>query len=197
MHPALQVAGVAFTAFLSTNIDNLLLLAALLGNAGQRHVPVLLGYMGAIATIAILGLAAAQFADTLPGSLLGYLGLVPLGMGLYHLGRALRRDPAAEEPVSRATLGAAGVGALMLSNGSDTLGVVLPLFAETEGALAYVISVTLVSSALLWFGLAQWIATHPLIRPRLALVQRWLVPILLIVLGIYILSDTATDTYGL
>jgi len=197
MEEVIEIVGVALTAFVSTNMDNLVLLAVLVGQTGQRRLSVLLGYTAAIATIAAVGLVAARLADAVPSSALGYLGLVPLAMGLNRLRRLRHPAPSlAETEAPRSTLGIAAVAALMLSNGSDTLGVLLPLFAETPEPLTYVIAATVVAAALLWFALARWLAGHPWVRARLGRVERWLVPILLICVGLYILVDTPTDTLG-
>jgi len=195
MEEILAIVGVALTAFVSTNTDNLVLLSILLGQRGQRRLAVLFGYSAAIATLALLGLVAARLADELPDAALSYLGLIPLAMGLERLRRALLRSPAsAEVHAPDATLGFAGVAVLMLSNGSDTLGVLLPLFAETPEPLTYFIALTVVVASLLWYALAHAIAGHPWVRARLGAVERWLVPILLIGVGLYILTDTPTDT---
>ena len=196
MEELVAIVGVALTAFVSTNTDNLVLLSMLLGQGGQRRASVLLGYVASIATIALLGLVAARLADGLPDAALGWLGLIPLTMGLVRLRRALApsSSAAAGATAASSTLGFAGVAALMLSNGSDTLGVLLPLFAETPEPLTYVIAVTVVLASLLWYALARWIAGHPWVRARLGEVERWLVPILLIAVGLYILIDSPTDT---
>jgi len=195
MEEVLEIVGVALTAFVSTNMDNLVLLSMLLGQRGQRGLPVLSGYAAAMAVLALLGIAVARVADELPDAALGYLGLIPLAMGLVRLRRALLPPRAAAEVHAPGpTLGFAGVAVLMLSNGSDTLGVLLPLFAETPEPLTYVIALTVVATSLLWFALAHAIARHPWVRARLAAVERWLVPALLIVVGLYILTDTPTDT---
>ena len=84
----------------------------------------------------------------------------------------------------------------MLSNGSDTLAVLLTLFAETPEPLTYVLATTVVVAAFLGFALARWIAGHAWIAARIERLERWLVPLLLIGLGVYILMDTGTDVIG-
>jgi cadmium resistance protein CadD (predicted permease) len=93
-----------------------------------------------------------------------------------------------------AVLGGAGVALLMLANNSDTLAVLASLFAETEEPLTYVIAVTVVTASVCWFGIALAVSGHSLLRRGIASLERWLVPILLIGIGLYILADTATDT---
>lgn len=196
MDLVLQTVGVAFAAFVSTNTDNLVLLAVVLGRPGQRRGAVLTGYLMTVTGIVLLGLFTARLADAIPNELLGYLGLIPLAMGLARLRRAFGTTvPAhADSDLPAQSLGAASVAALMLSNGSDTLALLLSLFAETPEPLTYVIAVTVMTASLAWFMLAQWVAGHPWISGRLGQAERWLVPLLLIAMGVYILTDTPTDT---
>jgi cadmium resistance protein CadD (predicted permease) len=195
MEDALAIAGVALTAFVSTNMDNLVLLTALLGQRGQRAAAVLVGYVASIAIIAACGLVAARAADAIPLRVIGYLGFVPLAMGVHRLSGALRSATAiAEAPGVPSTLGVGGVAVLTLSNGADTLAVLLPLFAETPEPLTIVLAATLVVAALIWFVLATRIAGHSWVRARVAKVERLLVPLLLIAVGLYILLDSPTDT---
>ena len=197
MQDVFAMVGVGLAAFASTNTDNLLLIAVLLGRKAQRPSAVLIGYVGAVVTIAALGLAAARLADAVPSGVLGYLGIVPLSMGLVRLQRSLRGGGSSSEGSARPTgVGALAVAAVMLSNGSDTLAVLLPLFAETPEPLTYVLAATVVVATFIWFALARWVAGHAWVAARLESVERWLVPLVLIGLGVYIMMDTGTDVIG-
>jgi len=197
MEDVFAMVGVGLAAFASTNTDNLLLIAVLLGRKAQRPSAVLIGYVIAVATIAAAGLAAARLADAVPSGALGYLGGIPLAMGLVRLCRNLRGGASADDGGARPTgVGAFAVAAVMLSNGSDTLAVLLPLFAETPEPLTYVLAATVVVAACIWFALARWIAGHAWVAARIERVERWFVPLLLIGLGLYILMDTGTDVIG-
>lgn len=194
----LEIAGVGLTAFASTNLDNLLLLTLLQGQKQQSRRAVFLGYVGSVTAIAIMGLIVARLADTFPADMLGYLGLVPLGMGLYRLYRLAklvgRSDGDSEPSESNAALGAASIAALAFANSADTLGVLLPLFAETAEPLSFVLATAIVVAATLWVAMSKWISGHPWVRRTLARAERWLVPTLLIVVGLYILLNSPTDT---
>ena len=197
MTEILEIAGVAFTAFVSTNTDNLLLLGVLLGQPGQRRLPVLVGYVVAILAIVIVALLLGRLADTITDGALGYLGLLTLGMGINRLRKTLlaSRHEDGGQQITPSTLGYAGAATLMLSNGTDTLGVVTALLADTSTPLDSIIALTMMGAALLWFGIALAIARQPRVSRVLARAERWLVPVLLICVGLYILADTTTDTF--
>jgi cadmium resistance protein CadD (predicted permease) len=187
---AFEVAGVALAAFASTNLDNLLLLTVLQGQGRQSKPAVFVGYVGAIVAIVLAGLVATRLAEALPVDKVGYLGLVPIAMGLYRLVRSHGGDPAAP---ARA-LSAGAVATLTIANGGDTVAVFLPLFAETAESLTFVLAATIVGAAVLWFVVSKAIAERAWVRRTLPRVERWLVPALLIAVGIYILLNSATDT---
>ena len=194
MEVAFEIAGIALTAFVSTNIDNLLLLTVLLGQPIQKRLAVFLGYLSAVLTVVAVGLGASRLADAVPSSALGYLGIVPLAMGLYRARKLFGGNAEVESPIVASALGTFGVAALTLANGADTLGVLLPLFAETADPWTYVLSATVLFAAALWFVLALWISRHPWIRANVARAERWLVPALLIAVGSYILFNSTSDT---
>lgn len=190
-----QVALITGASFISTSADNLVLLAVLLGQRGQRPWPVMLGYVAAAVVIGAGGLMVARAADAFPPSLFGYLGLVPLGMGAVRLVRAFRgRESVASTALEPRTIGIAGVALLMLANSSDTFLVLVPLFAETPEPYTYVMVATIVVVSIGWCGLALVVGGHPRMRGWIARAERWLVPLLLIGVGLYVLSDTTTDT---
>ena len=172
MDELLAIAAVALMAFVSTNMDNLLLMALVLGQTRQRQLSAFIGYLGAIALILVSGLLLGRLAEEIPSDALGYLGLLPLGIGLNRLRIAL----------------------LSLANGRDILAVTTALLADSAAPFDYVIAGTIMGSALLWFRLALYIGRHALLRCVQPAVNTWLVPLLLICVGLYILGNTATDT---
>ena len=195
MDEIIEIAAVAVASFVSTSTDNLILLAVLLGQRGQRRMPVMVGYSLAGMVIAVAGLLIARAADVVPTGWLGYLGAIPITMGGVRLVRALKLSPDSSSiPIERQVLSVTAVTLLMLANSSDTLAVFASLFAETSEPFTYVIAGTVVLSSVCWFGLALVIGRNPWMRSGIARLERWLVPLLLIGIGLYILSDTATDT---
>jgi cadmium resistance protein CadD (predicted permease) len=157
---------------------------------------VLSGYLAAIAVILACGLLLGRLAAEIPAGALGYLGLLPLGIGLNRLRIALfaRQGRDAGIPQAPAAMTAGGTAMLNIANGSDTLSVFTALLADNAAPFDYVITTTIIASAILWFLLALFIGRHPLTRRSVPTVETWLVPVLLVCVGLYILADTATDT---
>jgi cadmium resistance protein CadD (predicted permease) len=82
----------------------------------------------------------------------------------------------------------------MFANSGDSLAVLAPLFAETREPYTLLIVGAGISMVLLWSGLAGWIARSPALAEPIRKWSAYLLPLILIAVGLYILSDTGTDT---
>lgn len=190
------VAGVAAVAFVSTNLDNLFLLMGLLAGSKLPTRSVALGYASCVFLVLAVAAAGSFAASYAVDAWLRYLGLVPLGMGLWRLRGLARSDTSAADTVggpARAA-GAASVFGVMLAGSGDALAVFASLMGESAGPLVVVIFATALGLSAVWAMLARWVVDHPALAPRLRSVDRYGVPVLLVAIGLYILLDTATDT---
>ncbi len=183
--------------FAVTNIDDILVLALFFGQAGERLAPALrvvagqyLGFAGILAA-SVLG---ALGAGLLPGSLIAYLGLLPLVLGLLAGWRAWREQHGSGEDGSgdssgedRVGPGVVGVVAVTFANGGDNIGVYVPVFATVGagGLLTYCL-VFLVLVAV-WCGLGRFFATRPAVARALSRWGHIVLPIALIGIGLLIL----------
>lgn len=195
MSEVLITVGVGVAAFVSTNLDNLFLLMAMMKGSSLGARAVVLGYGSAMALVLAVGTLGSYAGDLVADAWLRYLGLIPLAMGVWRLWD-LRRgvDPNAKESAPSQAGGAASVFGVMLANSGDSLGVFTSLMSETSELLVLVIFATALAMSGLWVAAARWLVEHPALAPHLRRLDRYLVPILLLAIGIYILSDTATDT---
>jgi cadmium resistance protein CadD (predicted permease) len=190
--------------FVATNLDNLLILVGLLGAGGARHWPILLAFALAAAgalLVALLGGLAGTFVD--PGQV-GYLGLLPIALGCAQLYRNLCvGESCASTPEERSDQ-APGAGAeagvvlatflVMASNSGDSIALFLPLFAESRRDALVVEVATCLLMILLWCHLAKQAVRRPVLAKALQRQGRYLVPLLMIAVGGYVLLDTGTDT---
>ncbi len=193
----LLIAGVSLASFLSTNLDNLLLLIAFVAASPDRTRPIAAGYLVAVIAVLAVGFVGAQVADLAPTRYAGLLGVIPLAMGTYGLYRVVRpRRQDTLEPDSDPGSGtrALSVAVVSFSNSADSVAVFVPLFAETPEPLTFVIMATVIVAAGLWAALAALLARHRHIGPHIARMGERLVPLVLIGVGLYILTDTPTDT---
>lgn len=180
--------------FAATNIDDLVVLTVLFLASARGALStwkVVAGqYLGFIALVAI-SVVAAVGLTVVPDEWVGFLGLIPLAIGVYGLIRTLRRrgDDADDESAIRAG-GLLGVAGITVANGADNISLYTPVFRTMPvGDTAMTIIVFLVLVAV-WCLAARVIGTHKAVIEGLERVEHWLVPAVFIGLGLYILIET-------
>lgn len=193
----LTTLGQALAMFAVTNVDDIVVLALFFDQAaGHRTgvVRVVLGqYLGfaAILTASVLG---SLGAGLLPESLIPYLGLLPLLLGIratWRVWRGRHRDGAdspTKSPSGRqtapATLAVAGV---TFANGGDNIGVYVPVFTATDTAGLITYCAVFLVMVGVWCTLGHFFATRPMVARALCRSGHVLLPVVLIGIGLLIL----------
>src|SRR5690349_434980 len=119
--------------FVATNVDDVLMLTVFFGRANGRRSAVLRvvagQYLGFIAIVAV-SVVGAMGASLLPDTVVPYLGLLPVALGVRAGWLAWQscRDGAtiADRDDS---VGVLHVAAVTFANGGDNIGVYVPVFA--------------------------------------------------------------------
>ncbi len=181
--------------FAITNVDDIVLLSLFFGRAaGQQGAArrIVTGqYLGFTAILAIT-VAAAYGATFLPESAIAYLGLLPLTLGLWAAWQAWKRhrqgDSGEQQPGNKEDgPKALPVAAVTFANGSDNIGVYLPVFAKAgAGGITVYVAVFLVLVGI-WCAAGRFLATRSAIA---SVIGRWghiLHPLVLIAVGLFIL----------
>jgi len=86
-----MLVAVSAAAFVSTNIDNLLMLSALLAMSAVRPLPIVTGFL--LTTVIVIGAALliARLGDLVDTRYVGLLGLIPIALGLRGLLTLMRK----------------------------------------------------------------------------------------------------------
>lgn len=202
---------------MGTNIDDIVVLALLLGQVrdrdGVRRV-VIGQYLGFVAILALCVLGALG-ANLLPVWVVPWLGLIPLAIGLYG-GRRVwlehrsqeHRHPSAPGPgvgvvpmsgakdtvesVEAAASVANGpsitaVTALTLAGAADNIGVYIPAFVAS-GPWALAVYVPVFLVLVgVWCAAGRFVATRPVIASSISRRGHILVPVVLVAIGLIIL----------
>jgi cadmium resistance protein CadD (predicted permease) len=193
MFELLIALGLLAGSFAATNIDNLALLVGWLLAGRGRNRQILVGHLLGMLTILVLTVAFGMGANLLPVEYVGYLGVIPVSLvlkGLYDLSRSRSdtKDDAVREHVAPLS-----IAATQVANGVDTVLVFGPLLADSESNIDLVVVIGFVAMTFAWFGLARFLEHH---ASRLTILERyghWVAPIVLIIVGLYILDNTSTD----
>lgn len=196
------------TAFVATNIDDILLLILFFAqvNATLRPKHIFIGqYLGFTVLIA-LSLPGFFGGLVLPKMWIGLLGLVPIAIGIKQLVDQKNNEteiqlmsddikqPKAVQPIRShiASLLAPPtyqVATITIANGGDNVGIYAPLFANSNLLdLGVILSVFFVMVSVLCC-IAYQLTRHPIVAHNLTRYGSTIVPYILIGLGIFILID--------
>jgi cadmium resistance protein CadD (predicted permease) len=176
---ALITGAVAFSA---TNIDDIVFLTIFFSQTPHRWHVVLGQYLGFTALV-VVSLIAFFGGQVLPHQWLRLFGVAPIAIGIKKL--FAKRD----DHIQRASTGTLDVATVTFVNGADNIGIYAPLFAISDAPRVMVLV------AVLYVLLAAWCVAGYLIHRQKAVaytLQRWghwIVPVVLIALGIYILLN--------
>lgn len=184
-------AASAFAAQILTNLDNLAALVALMMVSGPRRA--IAGFLCAqIIVITIAFLLALGVDDVVP-HWAGYLGLIPLGLGIIGILRQFRGEET--QQAARVSAGASTLVTMLLfvSLSMDTFAVLAPLLADSTPSYRFAGVAGAVVAALTLSALALLGARAPIMTGGLAQRLEALVPYVMICAGIYILSNSWTD----
>jgi len=192
MFEALIVSSLAVAVFASTNLDNLFLLLGFLAQPNASTKGVRLAYLSVTVAVLLASLAAARGVGVIPAALTSYLGLVPIGFGLWGVIQLLRTHDGQAAAISPGS-GIASLAMLTAIHSGDSLAVFTALLAETRETFHLLVIAAAVACALAWVGLASWLVDHEQLGSRVRRAAPYLLPPLLILVGVYILFDTPTD----
>ncbi|MEV8027514.1 MULTISPECIES: cadmium resistance transporter [Cellulosimicrobium] len=193
----LSTIAAAAGLFVATNIDDIVVLTVLFavaarGTSRLRGWQIVAGqYLGLITLIAVSFLAALGLT-IVPDEWVGLLGLIPLAIGVLALVRTLRGKDDDEAESALKAVGLLGVAGITIANGGDNIAIYTPVFRTISTTDTLVtITVFLVLLAL-WCLLARAIGTNEKVTEALEKVEHWLVPVVFIGLGIFILIESGT-----
>jgi cadmium resistance protein CadD (predicted permease) len=168
-------------AFAATNIDDMFVLTLFFSQTPGRRSVVFGQYLGFTALIAI-SLVGFFGSRILPHEWIRFFGLVPIAIGI----KKLLVKP--DDHVKRDGASVLDVALVTFANGGDNIGIYAPLFAIS--AAAQVIELLAVFYVLLgvWCVAGYFIPRHQAVATALKRWGHWLVPLVLVGLGLYILS---------
>jgi cadmium resistance protein CadD (predicted permease) len=169
-------------AFSATNIDDIVFLTVFFSQARQHWHVVVGQYLGftALVFVSLVGFLGGQI---LPHDWLRLLGIVRMAIGIKKL--FARRDAESQ----RAGTGMLSVAAVTFSNGSDNIGIYAPLFAVSDSRRLIVLVGVLYVLLAVWCAIGYLIHQKRTVAYALKRWGHWIVPVILIGLGIYILSS--------
>lgn len=197
MLEVLSIVAIAAGAFIGTNLDNLILLVALHRRYADHSRMVTAGYFTGMILIGVICLVIGEVGELIPVAYLGLLGMIPILIGVNALIQLLRNKQSGDT-TSLTTANnrhAVFIAVLMtqLSNSADSIITFSVLLADSADLADYLIAPTFLamSGVFAWVGL--YALKHRGLSDFLERFGSYLTPFILILVGVYILSNTATD----
>ncbi len=189
------IITVSVLAYLATNMDNFAILTALFAKFRSDGSSVLMGHLLSVGATLLVASLIGEAVNVVPVQYLGYLGIVPIAMGVFWIFRwfypAAVKDHAAPIRGGRAAMLVTFLA--LLSNSSDTMLTQAIVFADTSAALDWIIAGTVFAIATLLAGLASYGVRHPRVGPVIETHAARIAPFIMIAVGVYVLANTATD----
>lgn len=179
----------AAVGYVSTNVDNLVLMGTIsAGHPDQRAVTN--GYIAASVAVLVASVAFIFLSLLIAPNLIGYLGLLPIALGLRML-LGSGGDPTSGSGKAPAAM---SIAAVLFANSSDTIAVFGSLIAESERHVIVALLVGFVLASIAWLALIRRASNRLLSSSRVQSMAMRVMPFVMIAIGIYILLDSGTDT---
>ena len=138
----------------------------------------------------LIVVSLATFIELIvPTVVLGYLGLVPISIGVYLL--LFTGSPEDDSARTAATWPA--IGGVLFVNSGDTVFALGPLFAESGDGARAGLAAGFVLIAGIWLALILRLSARIQKSETLRRLGHRIAPWMMIIVGLYILSDTTTD----
>jgi len=188
----LTIIALVAGSYAATNMDNLTILVSWMLAGKISFAGIASGY--AMATIAVLvsSTILGLSSNVIPVELIGYLGVFPIGLGIYSLIGQIRGG-SRQADVNTGNAAALGVAATLTGNSADSIIIFSPMLADSKGIVdLYIVSAFVVVAAA-WFWMAKVASQRVAKLDAVTNVAGWIAPLIMIYVGIYILMNTATD----
>jgi cadmium resistance transport/sequestration family protein len=191
----MEIILTSILAFASTNIDDLFILTLFFGDKRYKASDIYLGqYLGIIALIAMsfIGSLIGNFVE---GKYIGLLGLFPIYLGIVQfisLIKGKSDEEELEQQEKRSKIGMLSIATVTIANGGDNIGTYVPLFASLSPADKSIMTGIFLGMVFIWLTAARYLTKHPLVAKTIARYGHIITPIVLCLLGLFILKENGS-----
>jgi cadmium resistance protein CadD (predicted permease) len=191
----IAIIAVVTVAYAATNFDNLAILVALLSRFRNHAAWVVAGHLLVVAITATLAFGIGEAAGRMPVRYVGFLGAIPLAIGLYWAYRLWRPADATAGPVRTVDGGSVLFTTVtsLAANGVDSLLSLAVVFADTASRYDAIAFATVMLAAVLLAVFAFLALKHRRLGPLVEHYASRLAPVVMIAVGCYVLVNTTTD----
>lgn len=197
MNNMIAIIPVAAAAYVATNLDNFILLVALLARYRKQTAYVISGFFASTLILVLVGMWIGKAANIVPVEYLGLLGFVPISIGVIELIQLRRGNTDATEAKEESADGAQKVFTTtlgtQLGNGADTVVIFGVLFIDSMPAADILAAITFAAMAFIFVCVGVYAVRHPALCEWIDRYAHRAMPFILIIVGVYVIANTATD----
>jgi cadmium resistance protein CadD (predicted permease) len=197
MNNMIAIIPVAAAAYVATNLDNFILLVALLARYRKQTANVIAGFFASTLILVLVGMWIGKAANIVPVEYLGLLGFVPISIGVIELIQLRRGNTDATEAKEDSADGAQKVFTTtlgtQLGNGADTVVIFGVLFIDSMPAADILAVITFAAMAFIFVCVGIYAVRHPALCEWIDRYAHRAMPFILIIVGVYVIANTVTD----
>jgi cadmium resistance transport/sequestration family protein len=187
----------SFLAFASTNIDDLFILMLLYGSHRYKSTHIMAGQYLGIGTLVAIALAGAIIGTFIDTRYIGLLGLFPIYLGIKQVYALVIKQ--ADESVDEVDPPGKGsdiiaIATLTIANGGDNIGIYIPLLTTLSYLEKIELIIVFAIMVFIWCSTAKYLAAHPLMAKTLNKYSHIVMPVVLLLLGVFIMIKSGTFT---
>jgi len=181
------------SSFFATNVDNLMLLVGWMLSGRASLLRLFAAYALATVAVLVVSVALGLSANTISVHYIGYLGFVPIVLGLKMFADQLGNRGIETDTATAGANSVAAITTTLFSNSVDTMLVFAPLLSDSHARADSIVILAYLAMALAWFLAAHLFSRRARQLRRLSAAAQWVTPLIMIAVGLYILDNTLTD----
>jgi len=192
----MELVLTSIIAFISTNIDDIFILMLFFANKEYNRRQVVFGQFAGISALIAISVVGSLIGLLVEQKYIGLLGLLPVYLGVRSIIKALNRKSESlidQAGRSQRTQGSwLSVAAVTFANGGDNIGIYIPFFATLTPVQKSITIVIFFVMVAIWCLVAGYLSHHPIVAKNIEKYGHLITPVILILLGIYILYESGT-----
>ena len=185
-------------AFASTNVDDIFILTLFYASGRYSSGSIVAGQFLGIAFLVGVSLLLAFIGKLIDPRIVGLLGFFPIYLSVRQIIGLFKNRYEQEEALkigeARGVASIFSIAMVTVANGGDNIGVYVPLFATLSYAEKTQLCVIFVVMVFIWCYAAKCLSTHPILSGSLNKYAHIVMPMVLFILGVFILVESGTHT---
>lgn len=191
----MQILLTSILAFISTNIDDIFILTLFFASRKFKTFTIVAGQYIGMASLVLISVIGSYIGNFVDHRYVGLLGLFPIYLAIKSFMALLKKGEEHEdENIEIKSAHLIAVAGVTIANGADNIGVYIPLLSTMSQSEKLVMVFVFGAMTYLWCLAGKYLATHPLIARQIDRFGHIIMPVVLLLLGVFILYQSESIT---